>query len=152
MVRVGGGCQWGGEEEREGGGCNKLGRGRGGRLGLGRRGGAPIHRIEINGPNSLSCTRGNEARDVSAESSQWRRQERPRGARSGAPLACGEGPRLSIELLDRGAWPSRGLPLAYGHQRGLVGTLRGSGYLGKNISVIHESLHLYLALYLPHLY
>jgi hypothetical protein len=69
MERVGGGCQWGGEEEREGGGCNKLGRGRGGLLGLGRRGGAPIHRIEINGPNSLSCTRGNEARGVSAESS-----------------------------------------------------------------------------------
>jgi hypothetical protein len=29
--------------------------------------------------------------------------ERPRGARSGAPLAHGEGPRLSMELLDRGA-------------------------------------------------
>jgi hypothetical protein len=38
--------------------------------------------------------------------------ERPRGARSGAPLARGEGPRLSTELLDRGAWPSRGLPFA----------------------------------------
>jgi hypothetical protein len=38
--------------------------------------------------------------------------ERPRGAGSGAPLACGEGPRLSTELLDRGAWPSRGLPFA----------------------------------------
>jgi hypothetical protein len=38
--------------------------------------------------------------------------ERPRGAESGAPLACGEGPRLSTELLDRGAWPSRGLPFA----------------------------------------
>jgi hypothetical protein len=32
--------------------------------------------------------------------------ERPRGA----PLACGEDPRISMELLDRGAWPSRGLP------------------------------------------
>jgi hypothetical protein len=38
--------------------------------------------------------------------------ERPRGAESGAPLARGEGPRLSTELLDRGAWPSRGLPFA----------------------------------------
>jgi hypothetical protein len=36
--------------------------------------------------------------------------ERPRGAKSGAPLACGEGPQLSTGLLDRGAWPSRGLP------------------------------------------
>jgi hypothetical protein len=36
----------------------------------------------------------------------------PRGAGSGAPLARGEGPRLSTELLDRGAWPSRGLPFA----------------------------------------
>jgi hypothetical protein len=39
-------------------------------------------------------------------------EERPRGARSGAPLARGEGPRLSTELLDRGAWPSCGLPFA----------------------------------------
>jgi hypothetical protein len=38
--------------------------------------------------------------------------ERPRGAGSGAPLACGEGPWLSTELIDRGAWPSRGLPFA----------------------------------------
>jgi hypothetical protein len=38
--------------------------------------------------------------------------ERPRGAESGAPLARGEDPRLSTELLDRGAWPSRGLPFA----------------------------------------
>jgi hypothetical protein len=38
--------------------------------------------------------------------------ERQRGAESGAPLAHGEGLRLSIELLDRGAWPSRGLPFA----------------------------------------
>jgi hypothetical protein len=72
--------------------------------------------------------------------------DRPRGAGSGAPLACGEGPRLFAELIDHGAWPSRGLPFAYGHQQGLVGTLRGSGYLDKNIGVIHESLHLYLAL------
>jgi hypothetical protein len=38
--------------------------------------------------------------------------ERPRGAGSGAPLMHGEGPRLSMELLDRGAWPSRGLSFA----------------------------------------
>jgi hypothetical protein len=38
--------------------------------------------------------------------------ERPRGARSGAPLACGEGSWFSMELLDRGAWPSHGLPFA----------------------------------------
>jgi hypothetical protein len=36
--------------------------------------------------------------------------ERPRGAISGAPLARGEGPQLSMKLLDRGGWPSRGLP------------------------------------------
>jgi hypothetical protein len=30
--------------------------------------------------------------------------ERLRGVGSGAPLACGEGSRLSTELLDRGAW------------------------------------------------
>jgi hypothetical protein len=36
--------------------------------------------------------------------------EHPRAARSGAPLERGEGPRLSMELLDRGAWPSHGLP------------------------------------------
>jgi hypothetical protein len=48
MERVGGSCQWGREEEREGGrgqrggkggGLQPLGRRRGGRLGLGRRGG-----------------------------------------------------------------------------------------------------------------
>jgi hypothetical protein len=33
--------------------------------------------------------------------------ERPRGAESGALLACGEGLRLSTELLDRAAWPSK---------------------------------------------
>jgi hypothetical protein len=38
--------------------------------------------------------------------------ERLRGARSEAPLTRGEGLQLSIELLDRGAWPSRGLPFA----------------------------------------
>jgi hypothetical protein len=54
MERVGGGCQWGVEQEREGAAATQLGRRRGGRLGLGRRGGAPIHWIQINGPNSLS--------------------------------------------------------------------------------------------------
>jgi hypothetical protein len=38
--------------------------------------------------------------------------ERPRGTGSGFTLACGEGPQLSTELLDHGAWPSRGLPFA----------------------------------------
>jgi hypothetical protein len=38
--------------------------------------------------------------------------ERPSGAGSRAPLAREEGLRLSTELLDRGAWPSRGLPFA----------------------------------------
>jgi hypothetical protein len=73
-------------------------------------------------------------------------RERQRGAGSEAPLERGLGPRLSTELLDRGAWPSRELPFALGHQRGLVRTLRGSEYLGKNISVIHENLYLYVAL------
>jgi hypothetical protein len=92
-------------------------------------------------------TRGIEARGVFSQKLDsgdgW---ERLRGAGSGAPLARGEGPRLSTELLDRGALPSRGLPFACGHQRGLLGILRGSGYLGKNTGVIHESLHLYPAL------
>jgi hypothetical protein len=38
--------------------------------------------------------------------------ERPRGAGRGAPLERGEGLQLSTELLDRGAWPSHGLPFA----------------------------------------
>jgi hypothetical protein len=37
-------------------------------------------------------------------------RERPKGAESGTPLTRGEGPRLSTDLLNRGAWPSRGLP------------------------------------------
>jgi hypothetical protein len=57
------------------------------------------------------CTGGNEARDVfSRKLDSGDRGERPRGAGSGAPLACGEGRWLSTELLDHGAWPSRGLP------------------------------------------
>jgi hypothetical protein len=39
-------------------------------------------------------------------------RERPRGAGSEAPLARGEGPQLSTELLGRDAWPSRGFPFA----------------------------------------
>jgi hypothetical protein len=38
--------------------------------------------------------------------------ECPRGVGSEAPLVRGEGPWLSTELLDRGAWSSRGLPFA----------------------------------------
>jgi hypothetical protein len=38
--------------------------------------------------------------------------ERPKGSRSGAPFARGEGLWFSMELLDRGPWPSRGLPFA----------------------------------------
>jgi hypothetical protein len=92
-------------------------------------------------------TRWNEAHDVfSRKLDSGDDRKRPRGARSGAPLARGEGSRLSTELLDRGAWPWRGLSFAYGHQRELVGTLHGSGYLGKNTDIIHESLYLYLAL------
>jgi hypothetical protein len=53
MERVEDGSQWGGEQEREGAAATNSGEGEG-RLWLGRRGGAPIHRIEINGPNSLS--------------------------------------------------------------------------------------------------
>jgi hypothetical protein len=59
------------------------------------------------------CTGGNKVHGVF----RWKLDsgdvgERPRGAESRAPLARGEGPRLSMELLDRGAWPSRGLPFA----------------------------------------
>jgi hypothetical protein len=57
------------------------------------------------------CTVGNEAGDVfSRKLDSGDDRERPRGAGSGAPLARGEGPRLSTELLDHGAWPLRGLP------------------------------------------
>ena len=59
------------------------------------------------------CTGGNEARGVFGRKlDSGDGGERPRGAGSGASLACGEGPQLSTELLDRGAWPSRGLPFA----------------------------------------
>jgi hypothetical protein len=59
------------------------------------------------------CTGGNEAHDILTESSIVETTgERPRGARSGAPLAYGKGQRLSMEILDRGAWPPRELPFA----------------------------------------
>jgi hypothetical protein len=62
------------------------------------------------------CTGGNEARSVFG----WKLDsgdggERPRGDGSGAPLVHGEGMRLSTELVERGAWPSRGLPFALGN-------------------------------------
>jgi hypothetical protein len=79
--------------------------------------------------------------------------ERPRGAGSGALLARGEKARGSLRSYSTEVLgPRVGFPLRRGHQRGLVRTLLGSGYLGKNIGAIHKSLHLYLALYLPHLY
>jgi hypothetical protein len=59
------------------------------------------------------CNRGNEARDVFGRKlDSGDGGERPRGAKSEAPLARGEGPRRYTELLDRGAWPSRRLPFA----------------------------------------
>jgi hypothetical protein len=59
------------------------------------------------------CTGENEARGVFGRKlDSGDGGERPRGAGSGAPLARGEGMRLSKELLDRGAWPLRGLPFA----------------------------------------
>jgi hypothetical protein len=60
-----------------------------------------------------SCTGGNEARDIFGRKlDSGDGGERSRGAGTGAPLACGEGPWLSTELLDQGSWPSRGLPFA----------------------------------------
>jgi hypothetical protein len=59
------------------------------------------------------CTGGNEAHCVFGQKlDSGDDGERPRGAGSGAPLARGEGPRLSTDLLDHGAWPSHGLPFA----------------------------------------
>ena len=57
------------------------------------------------------CTGRNEAHGVFGRKlDSGDGGERLRGAGSGAPLARGEGSRLSTEFLDRGAWPSRGLP------------------------------------------
>jgi hypothetical protein len=57
------------------------------------------------------CTGGNETHGVfGLKLDSGDGGERPRGAGSGAPLVCGEGSLLSTELVDRGAWPSHGLP------------------------------------------
>jgi hypothetical protein len=62
---------------------------------------------------SPPCTGGNEAPYVFGRKlNSGDGRERPGGAGSRAPLAHGESPRLSMELLDRGAWPSHGLPFA----------------------------------------
>jgi hypothetical protein len=59
------------------------------------------------------CTDGNEARRVFGQKlDSGDGGECPRGAGSRAPLVRGESPWLSTELLDHGAWPSRGLPFA----------------------------------------
>jgi hypothetical protein len=58
------------------------------------------------------CTRGKEAHGVLVRSSIVKTagsiQEE---AESGAPLECGEGPRLSTELLDQVLGPHVGFPL-----------------------------------------
>jgi hypothetical protein len=59
------------------------------------------------------CTGGNETHGVFGRKlDSGDCGERPRGPGSGAPLARGQGLWLSTELLDQGAWPSRGLPFA----------------------------------------
>jgi hypothetical protein len=59
------------------------------------------------------CTGWNEARSIfGRKHDSGDGGELPRGAGRGAPLERGEGPWLSTELLDRGAWPSHGLPFA----------------------------------------
>jgi hypothetical protein len=61
----------------------------------------------------LPCTGGNEAHVVFGRKlDSGDGGERLRGAGSGAPIAREEGPQLSTELLDHGAWPSCGLPFA----------------------------------------
>jgi hypothetical protein len=65
-------------------------------------------------------------------------QERLARRHIGDPLACGESPRLSIELPDPELGPYEGL------QEGLGGNLSASRYLGKNAGVVDGSLHLYL--------
>jgi hypothetical protein len=57
------------------------------------------------------CTGGNEAHDILAESSIVETAGSVR-EESEVEHACGEGPRLFMELLDQGAWPSHGLPFA----------------------------------------
>ena len=61
----------------------------------------------------LSCTGGNEPRGVSAGSSLVETAGSVREElEEEHHFARGQGPRLSTELLNRGAWPSRGLPFA----------------------------------------
>jgi hypothetical protein len=58
-------------------------------------------------------TGGNKARDVSVGSSIVKTAKSVQEeAKHGAPLGHAESPQLSTKLLDRGAWPSRGLPFA----------------------------------------
>jgi hypothetical protein len=61
VERVEGGCKWGGEEEGGGpkgvervGAAATIGEKERGSARVGVERGAPIHRIEINGPNTLS--------------------------------------------------------------------------------------------------
>jgi hypothetical protein len=75
------------------------------------------------------CTGRNEARVILVGNSIVKmvgsiREE----AGSEAPLAHGEGPRL-YKVTYHDVWPPRGFPFTYGHQRGLVRTLRGSGLI-----------------------
>jgi hypothetical protein len=59
------------------------------------------------------CTEGNKARGVfSQKLDSGDDGECPRRAVSGEPLARGEGPWLSMDLIDHGAWPLCGLPFA----------------------------------------
>jgi hypothetical protein len=52
---------------------------------------------------SPPCTKGNEVHNIfGCKFDSGDGGERLKGAGSGAPLARGEGPQLSIELLDRG--------------------------------------------------
>ena len=66
---------------------------------------------------SPPCTEGNKARDGSARSLIVKMagavRERLARRHTGDPLACGEGPGLSMELPDRELGPCKGL------QRGL---------------------------------
>jgi hypothetical protein len=58
-----------------------------------------------------SCTGENEAHDVSTGSSIVKTVGSVlEEAESGASLTRGKGLWLSTELLDHGAWPSRGIP------------------------------------------
>jgi hypothetical protein len=64
----------------------------------------------VSRPPSCTGERGSRCFDRKLDSGVG--GERPRGAGSGAPLVHGEGMWHSTELLECGAWPSRGLPFA----------------------------------------